>query len=126
MKRTRLSFREGVTQEQFVGTLRKYYPQILFTGGFAGERLSMPQAVRRKRSGYLRGSPDIVIFKPNASFHALFIEFKSETGRQSPEQVDFARKAAQEGYCYVVCRSCQQAIDTLEKYLKNDFKPDLP
>ena len=109
---------ESGIQEQFVAYIRRFKPDLLFTGGFAGERLSMPQAVRRKRMGYLAGSPDIVIFKASGPYHALFIEFKSQTGRLSPEQTIFMQRSGQEGYQYAVCHSPQEAVDTLDKYLK--------
>ena len=109
---------ESRTQEQFVAYMRRFKSDILFTGGFDAAKLRPQQGLRRKLAGYRRGTPDIMIFKASGPYHALFIEFKSQTGRLSPEQTEFMRRSGQEGYQYAVCHSPQEAVDTLEKYLK--------
>lgn len=114
---------ESNIQAQFVGVLRKYHPNILFTGGFAGETLgasglqSIIRGARRKRMGYRAGTPDLVILEPKGCYHALFLEFKGPKGKQSPEQISFEIEATKRGYAYKVVHSVQEAEDALYSYM---------
>ncbi len=112
-------FFESKLQIQCVNFLKKFYPNLLFTGGFAGEKLTLLQAIRRKRMGYSPGTPDLIIFKANKNFHGLMIEFKSETGYQTKEQKEFQIRAEKEKYKYIIIKSLQQFISEIQNYLSN-------
>jgi hypothetical protein len=62
-----------------------------------------------------KGCADLIIFRPQ---EVIFCEVKSETGRQSPEQKDFAEKITALGYHYVLVRS----VGEVEELLKSDKK----
>lgn len=48
------------------------------------------------------GFPDLIIFGQRRT---VFVELKSDTGKQTPAQLEFERKAQAMGYQYVVIRS---------------------
>jgi hypothetical protein len=114
---------EGKIQEQVVAYLRYQYPQLLFTASIqehAGGKFAfsnIQKANRRKRMGYLAGTPDLMIFCPKGIYGGLFIEMKSEKGTVSHFQKTFGERATINGYCYVVCHSLHEAQQAVEKYL---------
>ena len=114
---------ETAIQSQFIGIMRKYHPDVLLTGGFAGESLgagiqAIVRGKRRKAMGYRPGSPDVMILEPRGKFHGLFLEFKDSKGTQSPDQKIFESASLARGYLYEVVRNIQAAIDFTETYLK--------
>ncbi len=109
-------YTESQLQSQIILLLRKFYPDILFSGGFAGEKLNLLQAIRRKRMGYVAGTPDLIIFEPRGQFHGLMIEFKSKKGKQTEEQKRFQMMAEERGYKYIIIRTLND-FKNIEKYL---------
>jgi hypothetical protein len=63
--------------------------------------------------GILRGDSDAS--HPMGRFVAL--EFKSENGRQTPEQVAFERMLVKFGGLYAVCHSPEDAGSAIERWL---------
>jgi len=66
----------------------------------------------------LAGYPDLEILRASNGFHALFIEFKSPTGRLSESQKEFWKRAVAEGYAYMVIRSFDEFMKTVNEYLR--------
>lgn len=58
---------------------------------------------RLKAMGMVTGVADMVYLNPSGP--VTFIEFKTETGRQSPEQKEFERKCYEWGYAYEIVRT---------------------
>lgn len=108
---------ESQIQEMVIKTLAMQYKTMLRTGGFAGEKLSIAQATRRKRMGYTPGSPDIMILEPMGQYHGLFVEMKSSIGKQSPAQKVFESMAVSRGYKYILCNSTIDAVTEIGKYM---------
>ena len=79
-----------------------------------------------KALGTKPGFPDLVLPVPSpAGWHGLAIEMKSATGRTSPEQVGWMDRLADSGWKVAVCRSADEARDTIAAYFKTD-PADLP
>ena len=55
---------------------------------------------------------------PNDRYHALCIEFKTETGRQSDVQKSWQRIVESKGYRYVIIRSLEEFKEEVISYLK--------
>ena len=108
---------ESKYQEQVVYALQRFYKHVMFTGGFAGERLDGRAAIRRNRMGYRAGTPDIIVLEARGGFHGLLVEMKSSTGRQTPEQKLFQQESEARGYCYKVCKSTQDGVDAITEYM---------
>ena len=53
--------------------------------------------------GVVSGVSDMIYLKPGG--RTLLIEFKTETGTQSPTQKDWQAKVKAAGYEYIICRS---------------------
>ena len=115
---------EDNMQIECVRFFKMKYPNIeisSFPAGyvFAGDKVK--RAIIGKRMiqmGYRVGSPDLFIMKPTENYSGLFIELKTETGRQSDTQKEFQKRVERNGYAYVICRSLDHFIDTVNNYLK--------
>ena len=79
----------------------------------------MIEAARVKAMGTRRGFPDLILLYPSAGFHALCIEMKTEKGRQQPSQKIFQQEVEKVGYKYIVCRSLDDFINEINKYIKS-------
>lgn len=71
----------------------------------------------RKNMGVTKGAADTALFMQRGLYGALFIEFKTEKGLQSPAQRDWQSKVEKQGYKYVVVRSLEQFKEVVEEYL---------
>ena len=111
-------------QVALVEWLRFQWPDVLFTIAPNGMKLSIGVAVKIKRMGYNKGTPDIEIFEPRGKYHGLFIELKTPDGVVSPDQRRWETALVWRGYMVAVCRSINDAQETIETYLniKKDEK----
>ena len=57
---------------------------------------------RMKAMGVKTGVSDLILVVPS---QVIFIELKTDTGRQSPDQKEFQRQVTELGHTYVVVRS---------------------
>jgi len=115
-----MQYQEHNIQIQVVNYLRKFHPEVLFSGGFAGEKITLLRAIRKKRLGYQAGTPDVIIFEPRGNYHGLFIEFKSKKGSLTNEQRIFKEMAEQRGYKYIVVKDIIKGIEQIENYLQEE------
>lgn len=94
---------EAQIQASCVEWFRYHYPHYLM--------FSVPNESAYKRSSYfsslgmLNGVSDTVIVLPNK---VLFVEFKSENGKQRPEQKIFEEKVTALGFPYSIVRSLEE------------------
>jgi hypothetical protein len=114
-----MSFQEEYHLQVSVMTwIKIQYPNILVTIAPSGVKLSIGVAMKMKRMGYSLGTPDIMIFEARKGKHGLFIELKTRTGKVSPEQKEWHQKLKERNYEVEVCWSFEEAICTIENYLK--------
>lgn len=71
------------------------------------------------RQGMTKGIPDIICLAPSKDkkYHGLLIEFKTEKGEQTPEQIFFQDFFNKLGYKSVVCRSSFEACALVNEFL---------
>lgn len=95
---------------------------LLFAVPNGGAR-SKATAGKLKAEGVVPGVADLILLVPHIEegcrymWHALCIEMKTKTGRQSSEQGLWQLKVEKYGYKYAVCRSLEDFIATVEGYL---------
>lgn len=104
-------------QSEFITYLKMKYPDLLYTISPAGFIMSAGMAMKMMRMGYQKGTPDLLILEPRASYHGLLIEFKAPGGTTSPNQDTFLAQAAKRLYKVHVCYSVDEAIKHAEWYL---------
>lgn len=71
----------------------------------------------RRSMGVLAGCADTYLAMARGGYFGLYIEFKSDVGRQRKEQVEFQQRVEQQGYKYVVVRSVEEWRKEWDEYL---------
>lgn len=70
-----------------------------------------------KFEGVRAGVADLILLTAKGGFGSLCIEFKTAIGRQSPEQKEWQAYAEKAGNKYIICRSIDEFIVEVSKYL---------
>jgi hypothetical protein len=108
---------ESNQQEIVVKYLKLAYPDALYCASAGGMRTSYLQAVKMKRTGYVKGFPDLFIYEPRGAFYGLAIEMKKEKGgAASPEQKRWQEQLRNRGYCSYICKGKDEAIKIIDEY----------
>lgn len=84
-----------------------------------GCRPTKAMLIRLYTEGMAAGFPDVVGFVARGPFHGIIIEMKSKTGKVTDNQAAWLTKLHLQGYCVRLCRSADQAIKEIERYLAN-------
>lgn len=72
-----------------------------------------------KAMGTRAGFPDLILLFPSGKYHALLIEMKTATGRQSKSQKEYQKLVEYAGYKYVICRSFDEFRKVINDYFCN-------
>ena len=97
---------------------RLQYPRLVMFAIPNGGARSVTTGAMLKAEGVLAGVADLFLMFPVKLFHGLFIEMKTDKGRQSESQKEFQAVAETNGYKYVVCRSFEDFKNEILTYLK--------
>ena len=108
---------EALIQEAVINYLVAQYPKALYCASAGGVRTSMKQAVKMKRTGYVKGFPDLFIYEPKKEWHGLAIEMKTAKGVMSAHQKEWQNELMKRGYIAVTCKSFDQAQIIIDEYL---------
>ena len=117
---------ESSTQIACVKWFRMQFPEygnLLFSIPNGGKR-NVITAMILKAEGALAGVPDLFLSLPKLDSnmvwtHGLYIEMKTEKGKQSEAQKDFMLRVRVHGYQYEVVRSVDDFIKVIKDYLTN-------
>ena len=115
---------EHKLQATCVRWFRYQYPQIrhaLFAVPNGGSRNKI-EAGKLKGEGVLAGVADLILLQNIGTYGALCIEMKTPTGVQSKAQKEWQMKITTDGYPYVIIRSLDQFIETINLYLSGRLK----
>lgn len=118
IQRKPTTYEEAKIQKAFfewAGVFVPEYSKLIFHISNEGKRNSRFV----KSSGIKKGVADVFVSIPSRLYHGFYIEFKTETGKQSADQKEFQEQAEKAGYKYEVCRTASDAINQLREYLKN-------
>ncbi|MCI2145823.1 MAG: VRR-NUC domain-containing protein [Bacteroidales bacterium] len=94
----------------------RQYATLLYAVPNGGSRNKL-EAVHMKREGIVSGVSDLNLDVARQGYHGLRIEMKTKVGRQSENQKDWQEAIERQGYLYVVCRSFEQFMTTINNYL---------
>lgn len=112
---------EDEIQATFIEWVRRHetcFPELklIYAIGNGGHR-SPVTAWRMKQTGTRRGIPDIHLPIARNGKHGLWIEFKTPTGKLSPEQTDVIAELKRGGFEVAMCRSWMAAANAVINYL---------
>ena len=112
--------KEADIQAEFFEKFKLFFPKLpdklIFAVPNGGSR-HKAEAANMKRQGIKAGVADVILLIPKKGFGSLCIEFKTQSGQQSPEQKIFQQEAEKHGNKYVIVRSVAEAIETVKWYL---------
>jgi alkylation response protein AidB-like acyl-CoA dehydrogenase len=83
----------------------------------AGGKGAMIRMARLKAMGLRSGVADLVVLIPRGK--AVFLELKTDKGKQSEAQVRFQEKVESLGFSYFLCRNLKEVVDTFSIYADN-------
>lgn len=106
---------ESKIQQAVVRWFRLQYPKYIIAAVPNGGYRNSKEAVIMQREGILAGFSDLIII---AQRNVLFLEMKTQKGCQSEKQKEFQHKVTQLGFEYVICRSFEQSVLAIERWLK--------
>lgn len=108
-------------QKSCIKWIEYQYPSWLKEGRIYhspnGERRDAITGAKLKSMGVVPGVPDLFIRIARHGYHGLYIELKTEKGRLSDKQHQFADSAVADGYKFVVVRSLDEFIRVVKTYL---------
>jgi hypothetical protein len=110
-------YEESYIQKVVVSYVRSKYPNVIMTCCPAVAK-SARQGRENKMMGYLAGIPDLIFAEARYGYYGLFIELKTEKGKVSDEQKAILGQLNDRGYKAIVCRSTEEAIAAIDRYLK--------
>ena len=108
---------EHLLQQQIIQYLHMFNIFVFETDVMDGLKFLNNQQSRlafiqhHKNMGYIKGQPDLVAVMNNK---VVFIELKTEKGRQSKEQKEVEQEIKNRGVDYIVVRS----LEDLQNYIK--------
>ena len=112
-----MSHEESNIQIACIKYFRLQYPEYLCFSVPNGGIRTQKNARILKAEGLLAGVADLIIVLPNK---VLFIEIKTEKGRQQQTQKDFQNKVEALEHDYYVCRSFDEFVQTVEQKIKKN------
>ena len=69
----------------------------------------------KKATGLMAGVADLILLMPNGK--CIFVEMKTEKGKQSDDQKTFEDAVLKLGFTYIVCRSFEQFQEEIQKLI---------
>jgi len=97
--------------------VRKYPGLDLLEGSMNGVYLTPLQAIKARRSGMLKGAPDIRLPVARNGFNGLAIELKHGKNVPTPEQLAIADRLRAEGYFVAFVWNWTDAWSWIVRYL---------
>ncbi len=108
---------ESKIQISCVKWFRKQYPKLLLFAIPNGGQRNVITASIIKAEGAVSGVADLQLLVANKTYHSLFIEMKQGKNKQSDSQLEFEKYCIKHQYQYEVCRSVDEFIAIIDKYL---------
>lgn len=108
---------EALSQEAVINYINAQYPGTLYCASAGGMRTSLRQAIKMKKTGYVKGFPDIFIYEPKGPWHGLAIEMKTAKGVMSQSQKDWQHKLITNNYYACTCKSFDEAKKVIDDYM---------
>ena len=109
---------ESKIQQSCVLWFHVAYPNYVILSIPNGGSRNRMEAANMKREGLLAGAADLLIIAERA---ILFVEMKTEKGRQQETQKIFQQNVERLGHSYKICRSLSDFQMTVERWLKERY-----
>lgn len=109
---------EDKLQTAIVSYLKMEY-DVLYCASLGGQyQRYHSQRLKAKRTGYVKGFPDLFIYEARNGFNGLAIELKVKGNYASPSQKAWIVNLNNRGYLAKVCTGFDDAKETIDNYFK--------
>ena len=108
--------KEAKVQAAFCTYIQFTYPKVRYCASLGGIRTSMTQAVMAKRTGYVKGFPDLFIYEARNGYHGLALEIKTIKGRATKEQKEWIEALNERGYKAEVVKGLPDILNCIDAY----------
>tara|TARA_R100000654_G_scaffold54554_2_gene80764 strand:+ start:1110 stop:1472 length:363 start_codon:yes stop_codon:yes gene_type:complete len=109
---------EDRLQSEIIKYLQLQYPKARYCASMGGQyQPYKSQQNRMKRTGYVKGFPDLQITEARDGYFGLFLEIKTIKGRATIEQKRWIVDLLQRGYQAKIVKGLPQALDEIDKYM---------
>lgn len=98
------------------------YPYNLLHAIPNGGKRDAITGARLKAEGARAGIPDLMLPVMRGGFGGLYIELKIDGGRVQPAQAEWHAALRREGYAVAVCYGCDAAWQTVQDYVRGDYR----
>lgn len=109
--------KEDFLQQKIVIWYRNQYQRhgkgLIFSIPNGGSR-NVVEAKKLKETGLMAGASDLIILHGNK---CIFVEIKTDTGKQSDTQKIFEQKVLELGFDYIVVKKIEDLVEYFEKLL---------
>ena len=111
--------KEAQVQSSFCTYMQFAYPDLRYCASLGGIRTTIKQAVLAKKTGYVKGFPDMQILKINHLYGGLFLEIKAnKKSYPTKEQKEWVAYLNDAGYYAKVVKGLDECIEVVDWYLK--------
>lgn len=98
--------------------VRERWPDLKLLYHIPNERKCDPRQGKKLRlMGVRRGVPDLCLPVARGTYHGLYIEMKTESGRTTGDQDWWGERLTAQGYAWEVCHGWESAVRVLEWYM---------
>ena len=110
---------EAKLQEAVILYLKLQYPGVKYCASLGGIRTGIKQARKAKKTGYIKGFPDLQITEARGGYFGLFIELKKDDkAYPSKSQKHWIEELNKRGYYAEVTKGLEQTLNLIDEYLK--------
>jgi|TARA_R110000803_G_scaffold6374_8_gene20731 hypothetical protein len=118
---------EAKLQEAVILYLKWQYPGVKYCASLGGIRTGKKQGSKAKKTGYVKGFPDLQITEARKGYFGLFLELKKDKkAYPTKEQKEWIQALNERGYKAQCTKGIDATIKALDDYLsaENTLKQD--
>ena len=104
-------------QSEVVKYIQLQYPKAKYCASLGGIRTSFKQAVKAKRTGYVKGFPDLFIYEARNGYHGLALEIKTHKGRATEVQKQWIQDLQDRGYKATIGKGLPECLQIIDDYM---------
>ena len=111
---------EARLQSEVVKYIQLQYPKARYCASLGGQyKPFQSQRNRARKTGYVKGFPDLFIYEARNGYHGLALEIKTIKGRATKEQKEWIEALNERGYKAEVVKGLPDILDLIDNYLNH-------
>ena len=110
---------EKELHHKVVNLIRNYYPNSILVAAMGENQDTEEKRIDSWKSGYERGTPDLIILDYHKDYNGLCIEFKSPTNNYeiSESQIKMKDKYKKNNYAFILSNDYDHICKQIHKYM---------